>query len=312
MSLIINNLEKRYQNVVAVNKLSFEIQEGEIFALLGPNGAGKSSLVKMIVGFSSPNSGSIKLTNDGHTYTSIPAHLLGYLPEDRGLYPEKTIKQNLQFFAALHGVKDGEFTKRCNYWLAKFNLTDRLNDPLKSLSKGNQQKVQLITAILHKPKWVILDEPFSGLDPINQELVVEFLAQLKQQGMTVILSAHQMAMVEKLADRVLLLNQGESVLYGKLSDVLANTQNKVIHITFKDAITPQSINPLSETYCIEHLHTNQLAITLTEHQSLNQLLSQLLTTGEVCELKNHTQSLHAIYLQSVAEHNAKQVQGLTQ
>ncbi|MEH6393789.1 ABC transporter ATP-binding protein [Pseudoalteromonas sp.] len=312
MSLIINNLVKRHQHVVAVNKLSFEVQAGEVFALLGPNGAGKSSLVKMLVGFSSPNSGSIELTDDGHTYTSIPAHLLGYLPEDRGLYPEKTLKQNLQFFAALHGVKDSEFTQRCAYWLGKFNLTERLNDPLKSLSKGNQQKIQLITAILHKPKWVILDEPFSGLDPINQELVVEFLAQLKQQGMTVILSAHQMAMVEKLADRVLLLNQGESVLYGKLSDVLKNAQNNVIHITFKNVITPQSICQLSETYCIEHMHAHQLAITVTEQQSLNQLLSQLLTIGEVCEFKNHTQSLHAIYLQAVAEHNAKQVQGITQ
>lgn len=312
MSLIINNLVKRHQNVVAVNKLSFEVQAGEVFALLGPNGAGKSSLVKMLVGFSSPNSGSIELTDDGHTYTSIPAHLLGYLPEDRGLYPEKTLKQNLQFFAALHGVKDSEFTQRCAYWLGKFNLTERLNDPLKSLSKGNQQKIQLITAILHKPKWVILDEPFSGLDPINQELVVEFLAQLKQQGMTVILSAHQMAMVEKLTDRVLLLNQGESVLYGKLSDVLKNAQNNVIHITFKNVITPQSICQLSETYCIEHMHAHQLAITVTEQQPLNQLLSQLLTIGEVCEFKNHTQSLHTIYLQAVAEHNAKRVQGITQ
>ncbi|MBB1300406.1 MULTISPECIES: ABC transporter ATP-binding protein [Pseudoalteromonas] len=311
MSLIINNLEKHYKTVTAVNKLSFDVQPGEIFALLGPNGAGKSSLVKMIVGFSSPDSGSIQLNDAGQAYSSIPAHLLGYLPEDRGLYPEKTIKQNLQFFAALHGVKDSEFTQRCDYWLAKFNLTARLNDPLKSLSKGNQQKIQLITAILHKPKWVILDEPFSGLDPINQELVVEFLAQLKQQGMTVILSAHQMAMVEKLADRVLLLNQGESVLYGKLSNILQSAQNNSIQVVFNDPINQTYFEQLCEHYCVEQIKAQQLTITLKQHQSLNQLLPQLISIGEICELKNKAQSLHAIYLHAVAEHNAKLDQGTT-
>lgn len=304
MSLTISHLEKHYASVNAVDKLSFEVQQGEIFALLGPNGAGKSSLVKMLVGFTYPDAGEIKLVDENQYYSSIPAQLLGYLPEDRGLYPEKTLKQNLQFFALLHGVSNQDFEQRCQHWLKKFSLYDRLNDPLKSLSKGNQQKVQLITAILHEPKWVILDEPFSGLDPINQELVVEFLAELKQQGMTVILSAHQMAMVEKLADRVLLLNKGQSVLYGKLSEIFTQYNNNMIDVSFSETIEKTQLEELNFTCAIKQLSSMRLTITLTEQQSLNEVLPQLLKLGDITELKNQSQSLHAIYLQAVAEHNS--------
>lgn len=308
MSLTIFNLEKHYDKVTAVNNLSFDVQPGEIFALLGPNGAGKSSLVKMLVGFTYPDAGSIKLTDDSTAYCTIPTHLLGYLPEDRGLYPEKTVKQNLQFFAQLHGVTATDFDIRCQHWLDKFNLVERINDPLKSLSKGNQQKVQLITAILHKPKWVILDEPFSGLDPINQELVVEFLAELKQQGMTVLLSAHQMAMVEKLADRVLLLNKGQSVLYGQLNDIFKQFNNNVIDVIFEQSIEPEQY-ALLDSYQSKQLSANHLSITLDKEQPISQLLPILIRIGNISELRNQSQSLHSIYLQAVAEHNNDVHQG---
>ncbi|NNG44893.1 ATP-binding cassette domain-containing protein [Pseudoalteromonas sp. NEC-BIFX-2020_002] len=309
MSLQVQQLNKHYHTVTAVNNLSFEVNQGEIFALLGPNGAGKSSLVKMLVGFTHADSGCIKLIDGSQSYSQIPAHLLGYLPEDRGLYPEKTLKQNLQFFASLHGVSNNDFNKRCEYWLDKFSLSSRINDPLKSLSKGNQQKVQLISAILHEPKWVILDEPFSGLDPINQELVVEFLAQLKQQGMTVILSAHQMAMVEKLADRVLLLNQGQSVLYGDLTNILTTQQARVIKVQFAEPLDELAVNELKDKYNVEQIKAQQLQITLLEEQSLNTLLPSLLVLGDIVELKNQAQSLHSLYLNAVSEHNKKLKQG---
>lgn len=309
MSLVVKKLEKHYNKVTAVKQLSFDVQPGEVFALLGPNGAGKSSLVKMLVGFTYPDAGAIELTDANSTFSAIPSRLLGYLPEDRGLYPEKTLKQNLQFFAQLHGVSGGDFDERCQYWLAKFNLAERLNEPLKSLSKGNQQKVQLITAILHKPKWVILDEPFSGLDPINQELVVQFLAELKQQGMTVILSAHQMAMVEKLADRVLLLNKGQSVLYGKLEDIFSAYNSNVIDVSFNQPIEPEQAAILNSEYPFEQPHPTRLSITLNNAQTLNKLLPLLLQIGDINELKNQSQSLHAIYLQAVAEHNTRVHQG---
>lgn len=308
MSLIISNLAKHYDKVTAVSNLSFDVKSGEIFALLGPNGAGKSSLVKMLVGFTYPDAGSIKLTDGTTAYCTIPTHLLGYLPEDRGLYPEKTVKQNLQFFAQLHSVTATDFDIRCQHWLDKFNLVERINDPLKSLSKGNQQKVQLITAILHKPKWVILDEPFSGLDPINQELVVEFLAELKQQGMTVLLSAHQMAMVEKLADRVLLLNKGQSVLYGQLNDIFEQFNNNVIDVIFEQSIEPEQY-ALLDSYQSKQLSANHVSITLDKEQPLSQLLPVLIRVGNISELRNQSQSLHSIYLQAVAEHNKEVHQG---
>lgn len=309
MSLLIKKLAKHYNKVTAVNQLSFDVQPGEVFALLGPNGAGKSSLVKMLVGFSYPDSGSIELLAGNESYSAIPTHMLGYLPEDRGLYPEKTLKQNLQFFAQLHGVTPIDFEVRCQHWLAKFNLSERINEPLKSLSKGNQQKVQLITAVLHKPKWVILDEPFSGLDPINQELVVQFLAELKHQGMTIILSAHQMAMVEKLADRVLLLNKGQSVLYGKLSDIFKQYNRNLIDVSFENVIESEQLALLNNTYQFEQRTPTKLTITLNEEQLLNQLLPLLLRIGDINELKNQSQSLHTIYLQAVAEHNLNVHQG---
>ena len=303
--LKVNLLEKHYQNVTAVNGLSFDVSPGEIFALLGPNGAGKSSLVKMLVGFTQPDSGSILLSDSSESYTSIPSHLLGYLPEDRGLYPEKTVKQNLEFFATLQGVSKSDFEERCAYWLDKFSLTSRVDEQLKALSKGNQQKVQLISAVLHQPKWVILDEPFSGLDPINQELVVQFLAELKQQGMTVILSAHQMAMVEKLADRVLLLNQGSAVIYGDLEDILLAKQAAVIHVRYTPDQPLGALDNLNGQYTVELIKANQLLITLQKDQTLNELLPLLSEIGNVVELKNQSQTLHTIYLNAVASHNSE-------
>ena len=179
MYIKVDKVSKHYKEVTAVNGLSFEVQQGEVFALLGPNGAGKSSLVRMLVGFTQADEGKITITVNGEQYTSIPASELGYLPEDRGLYLEKSLAQNLMYFATLRGVDKKTARERIDYWLERYDLLERKNDQLKSLSKGNQQKVQLISAVLHKPQLVLLDEPFSGLDPVNQEKVVSFLRELK-------------------------------------------------------------------------------------------------------------------------------------
>lgn len=308
--LVVRTLHKQYKMVKAVNGLSFEVKPGEVFALLGPNGAGKSTLVKMLVGFTFADSGAIELTNGTDVYPHIPSHLLGYLPEDRGLYPEKTVSQNLRYFAQLQGVNEADYKERSHYWLKTFSLLDRADEPLKSLSKGNQQKVQLITAVLHKPKWVILDEPFSGLDPINQELVVSFLADLKTQGMTVILSAHQMAMVEKLADKVLLLNRGESVLYDDMESVLYGTQHSILEVTFKEDINTTQFEALGLEYQVELVGARRCRIIMTDEQTLNSLFPYLAALGELMELRNEATSLHSIYLNAVNNHNKGQHGGI--
>ena len=305
MELVVKKVQKKYAKVTAIKELSFKVNQGEIFALLGPNGAGKSSLVRMLTGFTQPDSGSISLTLDGQQYSSIPSSTLGYLPEDRGLYPEKTVIKNLIYFAQLNGIDKKTANVEASYWLERFDLLDRKDAQLKTLSKGNQQKVQLITAVIHKPMWVILDEPFSGLDPVNQEKVVIFLSELKEKGMTVILSAHQMAMVEKLADRMLLMNLGEAVLYGSLQEIQQQTDNSVnLTAQFSQAIDR---NRAAEILAqINHTITDDTTIelNLSVDQSINELLNSITALGNLDAMHSQKMDLHQLYLNAIANHGA--------
>ncbi|WP_448565483.1 ABC transporter ATP-binding protein [Thalassotalea ganghwensis] len=303
MKLTVNNIRKQYSNVTAIKQLNFIVNEGEIFALLGPNGAGKSSLVRMLTGFTQPDSGSISLEMDGKYYSHIPAHTLGYLPEDRGLYPEKSVIKNLIYFGQLNGMEKKDALEKARFWLEKFDLSERHDDPLKSLSKGNQQKVQLITAVLHQPKWVILDEPFSGLDPVNQEKVVEFLSELKQQGMTVILSAHQMAMVEKLADRMLLMNKGEAVFYGDI-DAIRQQANSQARLTVTYQALPSEEQITTTLAQLNHFidAPNAITLELTHQQNFNDVLSTVTQLGNVTALQSQKMDLHQLYLNAIAAH----------
>ncbi|MEC8328132.1 MAG: ATP-binding cassette domain-containing protein [Pseudomonadota bacterium] len=299
----VEEVSKQYASTKAVNQLSFAVNKGEIFALLGPNGAGKSSLVRMLVGFTKPDSGKISIQLDGSYFSEIPANKLGYLPEDRGLYGEKTLLQNLHYFAALHGVSKQQAKQNIDYWLKRFDLLGRENEPLKSLSKGNQQKVQLITAILHSPEIVILDEPFSGLDPINQEKVVLFLAELKQQGMTVILSAHQMAMVEKMADRMMLMNKGEAVLYGSLSAIREQIGGALeLEVSFSGELNAEALQTHFGDINYRLNKANTLVVTLNDKVQLNDALAILPKLGQVEHLSSRTMDLHQMYLKAIESH----------
>jgi len=305
MELLVKNVQKSYAKVTAIKNLTFKVKQGEIFALLGPNGAGKSSLVRMLTGFTSPDSGNISLTIDGQTHASIPSYTLGYLPEDRGLYPEKTVKKNLTYFAQLNGVDKATALEQAKYWLERFDLLDRLDAQLKTLSKGNQQKVQLITAVIHQPKWVILDEPFSGLDPINQEKVVTFLSELKAKGMTVILSAHQMSMVEKLADRMLLMNLGETVLYGNLEDIQKQVGSTTqLKAKFEGEISREQLELQFNNTEYILAEEKTVSLNLTAQQSINDALSKLTSLGTLVELHSIKMDLHQLYLNAIAKHGA--------
>ena len=305
MELLIENVHKRYANVTAIKSLSFNVNQGEIFALLGPNGAGKSSLVRMLTGFTAPDSGKISLTIEGKTYSSIPSNTLGYLPEDRGLYPEKSVIKNLIYFAQLNGVDKKTALSQAKYWLERFDLLDRIDAQLKTLSKGNQQKVQLITAVIHQPKWVILDEPFSGLDPVNQEKVVTFLSELKAKGMTVILSAHQMSMVEKLADRMLLMNLGEAVLYGSLEEIQQQVGTSTqLTAKFSQRITDEALNQHFEQSEYTLTDTQTVSLNLSAEQSINDVLEKITSLGNLAALQSKKMDLHQLYLNAIANHGA--------
>lgn len=306
MKIIVENVVKEYATVKAVNSLSFTVNQGEIFALLGPNGAGKSSLVKMLTGFTKPDSGNIQVSLDDQQFDAIPNWALGYLPEDRGLYPEKSVIDNLVYFAQLNGMTKSAAKEQANIWLEKFDLTERTNDQLKSLSKGNQQKVQLITAVIHQPQWVILDEPFSGLDPVNQEKVVVFLQELKKLGMTVLLSAHQMAMVEKIADRIMLMNKGEQVFLGTLKEIVKQVggANQIV-AKYQEPLAAEAVASVLQD--LEHQQINDTSLRVVGNASVNlNLLSNKLTElGQLVSLQSQQLDLHQIYIQAIEQHGGQ-------
>lgn len=303
MQLIVTAINKAYSSVQAVKNVSFHINSGEIFVLLGPNGAGKSSIIRMLVGMTLPDSGSIMISYQDQHYDHVPRRLLGYLPEDRGLYPDKSIEKNLLYLAQLHGLTKSKALSEMDYWLDVFELTERRHHELKQLSKGNQQKVQLIAAVLHQPALVILDEPFSGLDPINQEKVVLFLQQLKAKGMTVILSAHQMAMVEKLADHMLLMSQGQVVLAGTLQQIQQQSQNqRQMKVGFSSEVNATQLEQLAAVVSVQQLQARHYLLTLAEQASVSDCLKQLLQYGELTQVEMQSADLHQLYLAAMARH----------
>jgi ABC-2 type transport system ATP-binding protein len=303
MQLIVTAISKAYASVQAVKQVSFQINSGEIFALLGPNGAGKSSIIRMLVGMTKPDHGSILVSYQDQHYDHVPRRLLGYLPEDRGLYPDKSIEKNLLYLAQLHGLSKAQALTEMDYWLEVFELTARRHDELKQLSKGNQQKVQLIAAVLHQPALVILDEPFSGLDPINQEKVVHFLKQLKARGMTVILSAHQMAMVEKLADHMLLMAQGQVVLAGTLAQIRDQSQNqRQMKVAFATAVSVEQLLQLPAVTEVVAADAQHWLLTLAETVSVAACLQQLLQLAELSQVEMLSADLHQLYLIAMAKH----------
>lgn len=303
MQLIVTAISKAYASVQAVQQVSFQINSGDIFALLGPNGAGKSSIIRMLVGMTQPDSGSIMISYQDEHFDHVPRRLLGYLPEDRGLYPDKSIEKNLLYLAQLHGLSKNKALTEMDYWLDVFDLTGRRHEDLKQLSKGNQQKVQLIAAVLHQPALVILDEPFSGLDPINQEKVVLFLKQLKAKGMTVILSAHQMAMVEKLADHMLLMAQGRAVLAGTLQHIQQQSQSqRRMKIGTVSAVNAEQLQQLDAVLSVEALQAQHFLLTLADDVSVSDCLKQLLQQVELTLVEMQTPDLHQLYLAAMAKH----------
>ena len=228
--LIVNNLIKKFNNTLAVDNLSFTVNPGKIFGLLGPNGAGKTTTIRTILNIIKPTSGEIIF--DGKPITYEYYNIIGYLPEERGLYKRSKVIDVLVYFAALKNLSKSDATSFANSWLKKLNILDYRDKKIEQLSKGNQQKVQLIAAILHNPRLLILDEPFTGFDPINQQEVKNLILSLLSEGKTIILSTHQMELAEKLCEDILLIDKGRAVSSGKLSDIKKNFGGNNIRLGF--------------------------------------------------------------------------------
>ena len=216
-TLEIRNIRKAYGDFVAVEDLSLTVPDGTIFGLLGPNGAGKTTTIRMIMDIIAPDSGEVLF--NGNARTASDLHRIGYLPEERGLYRKMTPIEQLVFLGELHGMSRSDALPRAVEWLERVGLADRSRKKVEELSKGMQQKIQLIGTILHEPDLIILDEPFSGLDPINQELFKETLDDFKTAGKTILFSTHIMEQAEKLCDHLCLISDGRAVLNGSLGDI---------------------------------------------------------------------------------------------
>lgn len=216
-SVEVSRLAKRFGETQAVADVSFDVRRGEIFGLLGPNGAGKTTTIRLMLDIFQPDSGSVSVL--GGPMNEAKKERIGYMPEERGLYQEMRLERCLVYLAGLKGVPPAEARKRANKYLERFDLAQHKQKKVKELSRGMNQKAQIINTILHEPELLVVDEPFSGLDPVNTQLVKKLMNELRQQGTTIIMSTHMMHQVEELCDRLLLINHGQNVLYGPLKQI---------------------------------------------------------------------------------------------
>ncbi len=299
--LKVDSIRKDFNNISAVKNLSFEISRGEIFALLGPNGAGKTTTVRMLMNILKPDSGKIAFNFDSKNYSdSNPSNLFGYLPEERGLYLEIPILKTLVFMGIIRGLEKKQALRFANEWLEKLQLNDRKNEKLSSLSKGNQQKVQFISSIIHNPAFAILDEPFSGFDPINQELFLNIIKELSTRGTTILLSAHQMQLVERIADRVLLLNKGKEIISGTV-DYIKKSYSADETIVIKIAGEPDlSVIENEEAVDKTELHSkDEIKIYLKRGKDLSGLLNKISFIYKIISIRSEHISLHDIFIDKI-------------
>ncbi|MBB6454657.1 ABC-2 type transport system ATP-binding protein [Salirhabdus euzebyi] len=217
MALILDKVTKRFGSFTAVDELSLEIPESQMFGFLGANGAGKTTTFRMILGLLEKSEGSITWNGESISYNK--SHLIGYLPEERGLYPKQKVEDQLVYLGRLRGMNKGEALEQLDYWLDRFKVPEYKGKKVEELSKGNQQKIQFITAVLHKPKLLILDEPFSGLDPVNVEMLKEAVVDLKESGTSIVFSSHRMEHVEELCEHLCIMHHGKPVVHGGLRQI---------------------------------------------------------------------------------------------
>lgn len=295
--LDVRNAHKSYATVAAVRGVSLAVQPGEIFALLGPNGAGKTSLVRMIVGITHPDSGEVAFPALG---TGRPApNQLGYLPEERGLFSGVPILRTLVYFGGLRGMSRADARAAASKWLERFELADRANEKVETLSKGNQQKVQFIASILHRPTLAVLDEPFSGLDPLNQDLFLGILRELRDAGMTILLSAHQMQLVERLVDRVFLLHRGEEVLSGTLAEIRERSRvGNRVHVELGPGEDASALGHLRGVESVE-ANGSRGVVTLEGGAPLAAFLGEVASRFAIASVRTEELSLHDIYVRAV-------------
>ena len=286
-----SHLRKEFGPILAVDDVSLEAARGKILGVLGPNGAGKTTSIRMVLNIVEPDRGAV--TFDGERFSEAVRNRIGYLPEVRGLYRKNKLLHTILYFASLKGIAAAEAKRRAYTWLERFNLLSHYDRKVEELSKGNQQKVQFIIAILHDPDYVILDEPFSGLDPLNQNILKDILLELKHQGKSIIFSTHQMDQAERLCDGICLINAGRVVLEGELTEVKRRYGKNAVVLEYEG---DGAFLPGLAAVKTAHLYEHYAELVLHPDESPSALLPELARRLELRKFEVVQPSLNAIFL----------------
>jgi ABC-2 type transport system ATP-binding protein len=302
--LKVENVSKKYSNHVALNNVSLEVPEKSVFGLLGPNGAGKTSLIRIINQITGPDSGEIYF--NGEKLNEKHIENIGYLPEERGLYKKMRVGEQVLYLARLKGLSKDEAKKRLTYWFEKFEMQSWWKKKIEELSKGMQQKVQFIVTVIHEPKLLILDEPFSGFDPINAQLIKNEILGLRDKGATIIFSTHNMGSVEEMCDHIALLNKSEKILDGTVKDIRKAFRSHTYKIVFKGNIVGFTNamwagGEIIEKHSEGEIHT--VTVKLLNNITSSQLLQAVLPQCEIISFNEIIPGMNDIFIRKVQEGN---------
>ena len=296
MGLKLKNVSKTFIDKKAVDNISFELNEPGVYGLLGTNGAGKTTTIRMLLGILRKDSGEITWNGKEVDRKSVN---FGYLPEDRGVYPKSKIIDQLLYFAELKGMKKSESLNSINKWAKKLKVEEYLNMPAEKLSKGNQQKIQFMTAIIHNPELIVLDEPFSGLDPVNTEILKNIIIELVNDGKYIIMSAHQMPTIEEFCSDILILCKGKTVLQGNLKEIKDSYKSNRVSINVKEDITKYIKEAKLE---IEIATNNNYVIKIDSEEKAHELLKKLISKNIIVDkFEILKPTLNDIFIEKVGE-----------
>ena len=292
----VQHISKSFQQNLALNDVSLSLEKNKIYGLLGPNGAGKTTLIRNITQIFFPDAGQIFF--NGEKLSQEHQNQIGYMPEERGLYKKMKVGEQLMYFAQLRGFSKQQATNKINFWLQKLDIENWRNKTIEELSKGMQQKIQFVATVLHEPTLLILDEPFSGLDPINAELIKNEIFELHKKGTTIIFSTHRMENVEEICEDIFLINKGKIILAGNVQSIKQQFKQHLIKV---DTLIPVSLSEsvLSQTDITEQTHSH-LIFKLRENQKPNDILKILLQNNiEISGMIEILPTIHEIFIQSV-------------
>ncbi len=300
--LKVENVSKAYTNHLALDNVSLEVPTGTIYGLLGPNGAGKTTLIRIINHITAPDSGEVIF--DGHTLNAKDVAHIGYLPEERGLYKKMKVGDQAIFFARLKGLSKGDATRKLKEWFDRFEISSWWNKKVEELSKGMAQKVQFIVTVLHEPKLLIFDEPFSGFDPINANLLRDEIIRLKNNGSTVIFSTHNMASVEEICDNITLINNGKNILSGNVEQLRREFSQGRYSLGFKGnpRTLMETLAPMTQAMQLSD-NLDSLQFQLNSDVTLRDVISSANPIVEVSSLQPSMASMNDIFIHTVENNN---------